>query len=77
MPDIGKFVAYSNGHLYVAFADRTLLNVKYTSGIDNLWFNCTLPSGQVLQGYPGNMPQLARYVFIASVLASQQANVSQ
>lgn len=60
IPNVGRFVAYSNGHLHVAFADRTMLNVRYPKtgpqalaqiGIleRGLVFNMILPNGQAVQ----------------------------
>ncbi|KAK3744765.1 hypothetical protein QZH41_013321 [Actinostola sp. cb2023] len=67
VPNVGRFVAYSNGHLHIAFSDRTLLNVRHDPMVcrEDLWFNFTLPNGQVLQGNSPNMQGLERYMKMA------------
>lgn len=60
IPNVGRFVAYSNGHLHVVFSDRTMLNVRYPKieqhsltqkGVLEraLVFNVILPNGQTMQ----------------------------
>ena len=53
---MGRFKAYSNGHISVVFSDRTILDIRNSTGHDkeislenNCWCQLILPSGTVVQ----------------------------
>jgi hypothetical protein len=71
IPNVGRFVAYSNGHLHIAFADRTILNVRYPKSVhepfhqneilkSGLVFNMVLSNGHTLQVSGHDMHGLER-----------------
>lgn len=52
VPGTGRFKAYSNGHISVVFSDRTILDVRNSSGhkqndLQNRWCQLVLSNGNV------------------------------
>ena len=52
VPGTGRFRAYSNGHVNVVFADRTILDMRNyfdSKGDNTVRYQFILPNGEVLE----------------------------
>lgn len=54
VPGMGRFKAYSNGHISVVFSDRTILDIRNSTdhkekSPENRWCQLILPNGVVVQ----------------------------
>ena len=55
VPGMGRFKAYSNGHISAVFIDRTILDIRNSTdhdkeiSLENCWCQLILPNGRVVQ----------------------------
>jgi len=55
VPGMGRFKAYSNGHINAVFSDRTILDIRNSTdhdkeiSLENCWCQLILPNGRVVQ----------------------------
>ena len=55
IPGLGRFKAYSNGHISAVFSDRTILDMGNSTAhdkeisLENRWCQLILPNGNVVQ----------------------------
>jgi len=68
IPGLGRFKAYSNGHISAVFSDRTILDMGNSTAhdykeisLENRWCQLILPNGNVVQFRLADAEQCATY----------------